>query len=88
MHSARLRRRLPSLVARDLARRTLTVPDDLPVAEAVRRAQAAEAGSIVTVSSAGAPIGIVNETVAAGPARGASSVARRCPRSPAPSRTA
>ena len=62
MHSARLRRRLPSLVARDLARRTLTVPDNLPVAEAVRRAQAAEAGSIVTVSSAGAPIGIVNET--------------------------
>jgi Zn-dependent protease len=62
MQSARLRRRLPSLVARDLARRTLTVPDDLPVAEAVRRAQEAEAGSIVTVSSAGAPIGIVNET--------------------------
>ncbi|MET1059666.1 MAG: M50 family metallopeptidase [Nocardioides sp.] len=62
MQSARLRRRLPSLVARQLARRTLTVPDDLPVAEAVRRAQAAEAGSIVTVSSAGAPIGIVNET--------------------------
>ena len=62
MNSARLRRRLPSLVARDLARRTLTVPDDLPVAEAVRRAQEAEAGSIVTISSAGAPIGIVNET--------------------------
>ena len=62
MQSAKLRRRLPSLVARQLARRTLTVPDDLPVAEAVRRAQEAEAGSIVTVSSAGAPIGIVNET--------------------------
>ena len=36
---ARLRRRLPQLVARDLARRTLAVPDDLPLAEAVRRAR-------------------------------------------------
>jgi Zn-dependent protease len=62
MQSARLRRRLPSLVARDLARRTLAVPDNLPVAEAVRRAQEAEAGSIVTVSTGGTPIGIVNET--------------------------
>jgi signal-transduction protein with cAMP-binding, CBS, and nucleotidyltransferase domain len=61
MQSARIRRRLPSLVARDLARRTLTVPDNLPVSEAVRRAQEARAGSIVTVSSSGVPIGIVNE---------------------------
>lgn len=61
MASARLRRRLPSLVARDLARRTLTVPDDLPLGEAVRRAQAAEAGSIVTVTSSGSPIGVVSE---------------------------
>ena len=61
MQSARIRRRLPSLVARDRARRTLTVPDNLPVAEAVRRAQEAHAGSIVTVSSSGVPIGIVNE---------------------------
>ena len=41
MASARLRRKLPHLVARDLARRTLAVPDDLPLAEAVRRAQEA-----------------------------------------------
>jgi Zn-dependent protease len=61
MASARLRRRLPGLVARDLARRTLTVPDDLPLGEAVRRAQEAEAGSIVTVTSAGRPTGVVNE---------------------------
>jgi Zn-dependent protease len=61
MASARLRRRLPSLVARDIARRTLTVPDDLPLGEAVRRAQEAEAGSIVTVTSAGRPTGVVNE---------------------------
>jgi len=61
MASARIRRRLPSLVARDLARRTLTVPGDLSVAEAVRRAQESEAGSIVTVASDGTPVGVVNE---------------------------
>ncbi|MFC4785061.1 site-2 protease family protein [Nocardioides sp. MAHUQ-72] len=61
MASARLRRRLPNLVARDLARRTLAVPDDLPLAEAVRRAQEAEAGSIVTVTGSGHPVGVVNE---------------------------
>ena len=62
MASARLRRRLPALVARDLARRTLTVPADLPLAEAVRRAQEAEAGGIVTVASDGRPVGVVNES--------------------------
>jgi Zn-dependent protease len=61
MASARLRSRLPDLHARDLARRTLSVPDDLPLSEAVRRAQDAEAGSIVTVTSAGRPVGVVNE---------------------------
>jgi Zn-dependent protease len=61
MASARLRSRLPTLVARNLARRTLAVPDDLPLAEAVRRAQEAQAGSIVTVTSDGRPVGVVNE---------------------------
>ena len=53
MSSARLRRKLPHLVARALARRTLSVPADLPLAEAVRRAQESEAGGIVTVTSGG-----------------------------------
>ena len=61
MASARMRRRLPHLVARDLARRTLAVPDDLPLAEAVRRAREAEAGSIVTATGSGQPVGGVNE---------------------------
>jgi Zn-dependent protease len=61
MAAARLRRRLPGLVAKDLARRTLTVPDDLPLGEAVRRAQEARAGGIVTVTSTGRPTGVVNE---------------------------
>jgi Zn-dependent protease len=61
MASARVRRKLPSIVARDLARRTLAVPGDLPLAEAVRRAQEAQAGSIVTVTTGGGPVGVVNE---------------------------
>jgi Zn-dependent protease len=62
LESARVRSRLPHLLARDLARRTLTVPSDLPLAEAVRRAREVEAGSIVTVTSSGIPVGVVNET--------------------------
>ncbi|WGL50777.1 site-2 protease family protein [Nocardioides sp. BP30] len=61
MSHSRLQQRLPSLVARDLARRTLAVPADLPLAEAVRRAQEDHAGAIVTVTATGAPIGLVNE---------------------------
>ncbi|MDF1602449.1 M50 family metallopeptidase [Nocardioides sp. YIM 152315] len=61
MSTARLRSRLPRLVGRQLARRTLAVPGDLPLAEAVRRAREAEAGSLVTVTSSGVPVGIVSE---------------------------
>ena len=61
MTSARLRRKLPALQARALARRTLAVPADLPLAEAVRRAQQEQAGSIVVLDQAGRPSGIVNE---------------------------
>jgi hypothetical protein len=59
--SARVRRRLPALRASTLARRTLVVPHDLPLAEAVRRAQDQQAGSIVVLDAAGAPSAIVNE---------------------------
>ncbi len=41
MASARFRSRIPDIVARTLARRTLAVPADLPLSEAVRRAQEA-----------------------------------------------
>ncbi len=61
MAHARLRQRLPALLARPLARRTLTVPEETPLSEAVRRAQEAQAGSIVTVSADGTPRGIVSE---------------------------
>jgi CBS domain-containing protein len=61
LQSARARSSLPALVARKLARRALAVPDDLPLAEAVRRAREAEAGSLITVTGAGRPIGLVSE---------------------------
>ena len=60
--AARIRSRLGDVVARELARRTLAVPDDLPLAEAIRRAREAQAGSIVTVSAAGSPLGVVDES--------------------------
>jgi Zn-dependent protease len=59
--SARVRRRLPALQARALARRTLAVPQNMPLAEAVRRAHDEQAGSIVVLDSTGAPHAIVNE---------------------------
>lgn len=59
--SARLRRKLPALQARSLARRALAVPHDLPLSEAVRRAQEQQAGSIVVLDQHGRPSGIVNE---------------------------
>jgi len=65
MTSARVRSRMPHLVARQLARRTLAVPGDLPLAEAVRRARDEQAGSIVTVTGAGVPDGIVSEAAVA-----------------------
>jgi hypothetical protein len=61
MAAARFRSRIPDLVARQLARRTLAVPADLPLAEAVRRAQDAQAGSIMTVTGSGVPVGLVSE---------------------------
>jgi Zn-dependent protease/CBS domain-containing protein len=62
MASARVRRRLPSLKARPLARRVIAVPDDLSVAEAVRRAQEEGAGAIVVHTADDRLSGIVNET--------------------------
>ena len=62
LNHARLMARLPSLAARPLARRTVAVPAELPLAEAVRRAQEHQAGSIVTLGEAGAPAGLVNES--------------------------
>jgi Zn-dependent protease/CBS domain-containing protein len=58
---ANVRAKLPALQARRLARPAIGVPADLPLAEAIRRAQEANAGSVVIVASDGRAAGIVNE---------------------------
>jgi Zn-dependent protease len=58
---AKVRGKLPGIQARRLARPAIGVPADLPLAEAIRRAQEANAGSVVIVSHDGRASGIVNE---------------------------
>lgn len=58
---AKVRGKLPALQARRLARPAIGVPADLPLAEAIRRAQEANAGSVVIVGHDGRASGIVNE---------------------------
>ncbi|HET7684109.1 MAG TPA: site-2 protease family protein [Marmoricola sp.] len=59
--SAHVRRRLPALKARPLARRAVSVLEGTSVAEAVRQTQGAQAGGIVVVDNEGRPTGIVSE---------------------------
>jgi CBS domain-containing protein len=62
MVNARVRRRLPALKARPLARRVVAVPNELPITEAVRRAQEAGAGAIVVHAGDDRLSGVVNES--------------------------
>jgi Zn-dependent protease len=62
MMQAKVRRRLPALKARPLARRVIAVPDSLSVAEAVRRAQDGGAGAIVVHAGDEQLSGIVSES--------------------------
>jgi CBS domain-containing protein len=62
---ATVQERLPRLEARRLARPAIGVPADLPLSEAIRRAQDANVGSLVVVSSLGQPEGVVNEDAVA-----------------------
>ncbi len=59
--AAQVRARLPALNARALARRAVSVPGDLALSEAVRRAEETRAGSIVTVDAADRLLGVVSE---------------------------
>jgi len=56
-----VRERLPALQARVLARRAIPVPSSLPLAEAIRRADAAQARALVIVDHEDRPIAIVSE---------------------------
>lgn len=62
---ARLRLQVGGVVVRDLARRTLTVPLDLPLAEAIRRAAEADAPGLVTADSHGTIMGVVPDAALA-----------------------
>jgi Zn-dependent protease len=62
---ARLRERIPSLHARTLTRRAIPVTADVPLAEALRRAAAAGARSLLIVDYDGKPTAIVHEAAVA-----------------------
>jgi Zn-dependent protease len=61
LRSAKVRERLPALQARTLARRAIPIPPSLPLAEAIRRADLAQARALVVVDNDAKPIAIVNE---------------------------
>jgi Zn-dependent protease len=62
---ARLRLQVGEVVVRDLVRRTLAVPPDLPLAEAVRRAREADAPGLVTTDARGRVLGVVSDSALA-----------------------
>jgi len=59
---AKIRDRLPGLQARRLARRAIPIPGNVPLAEAIRRADEASARALVIIDHESTPIAIVNET--------------------------
>jgi Zn-dependent protease len=61
MRATRVRERLPGLQAKLLARRAIPIPASLPLAEAIRRADEAQARALVIVDHEDRPIAIVNE---------------------------
>ncbi|HXT88833.1 MAG TPA: site-2 protease family protein [Trebonia sp.] len=61
IRATRFRERLPSLQARRLARKAISVPASTPLAEAIRQADEAGARAVVVVDHDSKPIAIVNE---------------------------
>jgi Zn-dependent protease len=61
LRASRVRDRLPRLQARSLARRAIPVPASLPLAEAIRQADVAQARALVIVDHEDRPIAIVSE---------------------------
>jgi Zn-dependent protease len=62
LRAAKIRERLPAIRARALARRAIPIPPTLPLAEAIRRADLAQARALVVVDHESKPIAIVNES--------------------------
>jgi Zn-dependent protease len=61
LQQAQLEQRLPRASVAALARPAITVTDDVPLAEAVRRAQAVQARGVVVVDTLGRPRAVVSE---------------------------
>lgn len=59
---SRVKAKLPAIQARTLARPAIGVPADLPLSEGIRRANEANAGSLLVITSDGSPTGVVNES--------------------------
>jgi Zn-dependent protease/CBS domain-containing protein len=60
--ATRFRERLPTLQARRMARKAVSVAADTPLAEAIRRAEERQARAVVVVDHDDKPIAILNET--------------------------
>ena len=60
--ATKFRERLPTLQARRLARKAVSVAADTPLAEAIRRADESQARAVVVVDHEDKPIAILNET--------------------------
>jgi Zn-dependent protease/CBS domain-containing protein len=70
IRAERVRDRIPLLQARRLARRATLVTPQVPLSEAVRRAQEEQSGALVVVDHDGRPLGLVSEkAVTATPAQ-------------------
>src|SRR5260370_9549866 len=61
LRASRVRERLPGVQARLLARRAIPIPSSLPLAEAIRRADAAQARALGVGDHEDRPIAIVSE---------------------------
>jgi Zn-dependent protease/CBS domain-containing protein len=61
IRATKFRERLPDLQARRLARRAISVPATMPLAEAIRQADESRARAIVVVDHDNKPIAILNE---------------------------
>jgi Zn-dependent protease/CBS domain-containing protein len=62
---ARLKRKLPALQVRSLARRAIAVHASTPVSESVRLAAEAQAGAVVVIDGDGKPHALVSESAVA-----------------------
>ena len=65
LKSAQVTGRIPGISARSLARRAVAVGSDVPLAEALRQAQEAQATGLVVVDAAGRPTAIAQQAAVA-----------------------